>query len=312
MLADTRKNAVLQVCDAGFLPFTLHLMNQIMHFCPNRTFGLVIASEDDPALPQWARDAGILFHGMDIGDLPPDLPVGPFVRASFYRSKAPDQLASRYRRNLYPDGDVLMEGGDLKRLLNVGLGDHLIAAVTARLVHKKLYGRAPGFRIPGLSALPCFNSRVMLIDTDAHLRERMFDRCIGVIRTKRGAILLADQSVCNIVLHARFAVFSPVWNWMTSREYLSATRRILVRLRHFCRKFKLCNDAEAFDIRFRESYASFCRNHMTKALSLLSPGKPPCILPLERLFTDVMTHLRGRRQISAGFATFRDDWDVKL
>ena len=312
MLADTRKNAVLQVCDAGFLPFTLHLMNQIMHFCPNRTFDPVIASEDDLALPQWARDAGILFHRMGIGDLPPDLPVGPFVRATFYRIKAPDQLASRYRRNLYPDGDVLMEGGDPGRLLNVGLGDNPIAAAPARLVHKKLHGRAPEFTIPGLPALPCFNSRVMLIDTDAYLRERMFDRCIEVIHTKRGTILLADQSVCNIVLRGRFAVLSPVWNWMTSREHPFATRRIPVRFRHFCSKFKLWNDAEAFGIRFRESYASFCRNHMTKALSLLSPGKPPRILPLERLFTDVMTYLRARRNISAGFATFRDDWDVKL
>lgn len=121
---DTRKNAVLQVCDAGYLPFTLHLMNQIIRFYPNRTFDLVIASEDDLALPQWAQDAGILFYRMGTGDLPPDLPLGHFVRGAFYRIKVPDQLVSRYRRILYLDGDILMEGGDLDRLLGIGMDDH--------------------------------------------------------------------------------------------------------------------------------------------------------------------------------------------
>jgi hypothetical protein len=184
MLLDTRKNAVLQVCDAGFLPFTLHLMNQIMHFCPNRTFDLVIASEDDLALRQWARDAGILFHRMGAGDLPPDLPLGHFVRAAFYRIKAPDQLANRYWR-------------------------------------------------------------------------------------------------------------IPVW------------------LRQFCGPRKLWNDAESFDIRFRESYAGFFRTRLPEALSLLSPGEPPRLLPFERMFADMMSHLRGHRKISAGFETFRAEWDVK-
>ena len=312
MLPDSRKNAVLQVCDAGFLPFTLHLMNQIIHFCPNRTFDLVIASEDDLALPQWALDAGILFHRMGADDLPPDLPVGVFVRATFYRIKAPDQLAHRYRRILYLDGDILMEGGDLERLLTIGMGDHPIAAVTARLVHKKLHGRAPEFRILGLPAAPYFNSGVMLIDTDAYLRDRMSDRCIEVIHTKREAILLADQSVYNIVLQGRFARLSPVWNWMTSREYPFATRRIPVRFRHFCGKFKPWNDTDAFDIRFRESYANFFRTHLPEALPLLSPGQPPRVVPLERMFADMMTHLRARRKLSAGFETFRDEWDVKL
>lgn len=312
MLLDTRKNAVLQVCDAGFLPFTLHLMNQIMHFCPNRTFDLVIASEDELALPQWARDAGILFHRMGASDLPPDLPVGHFVRATFYRIKAPDQLASRYRRILYLDGDILMEGGDLERLLAIGMGDHSIAAVISRLVHKKQHGRAPEFKILGLPAMPYFNSGVMLIDTDTYLRERISDRCVEVIQTKREAILLADQSVYNIALRGRFAVLSPVWNWMTSQEYPFATRRIPVRFRHFCGPLKPWNDVEGFDIRFRESYASFFRTHLPEALPLLSRGQPPRILPLERMFADMMSHLRARRKISAGFEAFRDEWDVKL
>ena len=48
------------------------------------------------------------------------------------------------------------------------------------------------------------------------------------------------------------------------------------------------------------------------AAPLLSPGEPPRVLPLERMFSDLMTHLRARRKISAGFESFRDEWDVKL
>ncbi len=312
MLQDTRKNAVLQVCDANFLPFALHLMNQIMFFCPKRTFDLVIASEHDLVLPPWALDAGILFHKMHADDLPADLPVGPVVRASFYRIKAADQLADKYRRILYLDSDILMEGGDLERLITIGMGKHPIAAVTSRLIHKRSDGRASEYRILGMPALPYFNSGVMVIDTDAYLRERISDRCVETILNNREAILLADQSAYNIVLRGEFAMLSPVWNWMTSREYPFATRQIPVRFRHFCGPQQPWNDSEGFDIRFRESYASFFRTHLPEALSLLSPGEPPRVLPLERLFADMMTHLRARRKISAGFEFFRDEWDVKL
>lgn len=312
MSDDTRKTAVLQVCDANFLPFALHLMNQVMFFCPHRTFDLVIASEQDLDLPQWARDAGVLFHRMATEDLPPDLPHGPVVRASFYRIKAPDQLASRYRRILYLDSDIVMEGGDLERLINIEMGDHPIAAVMAPLVYRSPGRHVPEYRNVGLPALPYFNTGVMVIDTDAYLRERLSERCIEVIRKHRETILLADQSAYNIVLQGKFALLSPVWNWMQDREYPSVTRRIPVRFHHFIGKTKPWNDVEKLDVRFRESYASFFRSHMPEAMAMLKPSAAPRLLPLERMISDFLTHVRNRRVNAERFGVFRDEWEVKL
>jgi hypothetical protein len=312
MQNDTRKTAVLMVCDANFLPFALHLMNQIMFFCPHRTFDLIVASEEALALPQWAQDAGVLFHQMATGDFPPDLPAGPVVRASFYRIKAPDQLASCYRRLLYLDCDILMEGGDLERLINIELGDHPIAAVMAPLFYKSAGNPVPEYRIVGMPALPYFNTGVMVIDTDAYLRERLSERCIEVILKHREAILLADQSAYNIVLRGRFALLSPVWNWMNNREYPFVIRRMPVRFHHFIGKTKPWNDVEQLDIRFRESYANFFRTHMPEALPMLKPTAAPRILPLERLISDFLSHVRRRQVNAERFGGFRDEWDVKL
>lgn len=312
MQDDTRKTAVLQVCDANFLPFALHLMNQIIFFCPHRTFDLVIASEQALDLPQWAQEAGILFHRMGAGDLPPDLPHGPVVRAAFYRIMAPDQLADRYRRILYLDSDIMMEGGDLERLIEVGMGGHPIAAVMAPLYYKSPGRHVPEYKMVGLPALPYFNSGVMVIDTDTYVRERLSERCIEVILKHRDAILLADQSAYNIALRGRFARLSPVWNWMNDKEYPFAIRRIPVRFHHFIGKIKPWHSTEKLDIRYRESYASFFRTHLPEAMAMLSSGPAPRLLPLERLISDLLVHVRKRKINAERFGEFQDEWELKL
>ena len=306
------KTAVLQVCDANFLPFALHLMNQIIHFCPYRTFDLVIASEEPLTLPQWARDAGVLFHRMGADDLPQNLPVGQFVRASFYRIRAPDQFADRYRRILYLDGDILMDGGDLERLINIPMGDHPIAAVIAPMVYRRADGMAPEYKILGMPRLPYFNTGVMVIDTAAYVSQRIADRSIEVIETKREAILFADQSALNVVLAGKFAVLSPVWNWMQNKEFPYLTRRQPVRFHHFIGKTKPWNDVEHLDLRFRESYANFFRTYMPEAMSKLAATAAPRTLPLGRLTTDLLVHTQKRAINAERFSSFRDEWDVKL
>lgn len=308
----SRKTAVLQVCDANYLPFALHLMNQIMFFCPNRKFDLVVASEHPLKLPDWAVDAGILFHQMSPDDLPTNLPIGGVARASFYRIKAPDQLASRYRRLLYLDSDIVMDGGDLDRLIEIEMGDHPIAAVMDALIYNDKGGHAPEYKMLGLPAFAYFNTGMMVIDTDAYLRERISERCVEVILAHREAIRYADQSAYNIVLKGRFARLSPVWNWMNIRDYPLVTRRIPVRFHHFIGRAKPWNDVEALERRFRESYASFFRSHLPEAMSRLSATAAPRVLPLDRLISELLTHTRRRIVNAQRFSEFREEWEVKL
>jgi hypothetical protein len=108
--------AVVLCCDRNFLPLSLFMIRQIAHYNPNRGFDLFVASNEGLELPDWARPYGIVLPRIGITD---DLVEAARITggtAALLRLTLARELGSRYRRILYLDSDMFVEGGDFTRL----------------------------------------------------------------------------------------------------------------------------------------------------------------------------------------------------
>ena len=107
--------AVAFCVDRNFLPFALFMVRQIAFHTPVRQFDFVIATQDQVDVPDWAQALDVKIHV--IGSLP-DLPLPARFRGSmapYFRIALPGELRHRYRRILYLDADMFVEGGDFKK-----------------------------------------------------------------------------------------------------------------------------------------------------------------------------------------------------
>jgi len=305
--------AVILTCDAGYLPFSLHLARQILHHCPDRRFDLLIASENALNLPDWAEVGGI--RNLVIPDTGwiDALPMRHLSRAAYLRLCLPQVLGDTYRRILYLDSDMYFEGGDLDRLLNLPLGDHPIGAVTDIDQFYDPSFHAREFKALAVPALRYFNAGVLLMDSAACRRGAIFQRCVDFASDEPKACVLHDQSLLNGVIQGRFAELAPGWNWQSAAHLPFATLSYPVRFRHFVGRVKPWNDPSGvFDPRYRENYAGFFRTLMPEEQALVKPGPKPALIDLEHLVTRVISHARRRKVIGAALARFSDEWEVKL
>ncbi len=92
-----------------------------------------------------------------------------------------------YRRILYLDSDIFVEGCDISRLLEVDIGPHPLAAVLDAPFFYEPNHRANEFVKAGLPAVPYANSGVQVIDT------KLFVEQVSqiVLRHLRGRKLMA-------------------------------------------------------------------------------------------------------------------------
>jgi lipopolysaccharide biosynthesis glycosyltransferase len=307
-------HAVALACDAGYLPYALHLAHQIVLASPSRDFDILIASDQPLELPGWALRAGISNLVCDVLRDAPQLRTQWLTSSTYLRLFLPDLLADRYRRALYLDCDIFLEGGDLGRLLRVDLGGHALGAVKDVDAFLDPRHHSAELKILSEPAHVPLNAGLLLIDIAAWQREELRDQCLQLGARRPEVFVKHDQSLLNGVLKGRFAELSPVWNWMMNQRFPLLTRRYPVRMRHFVGPVKPWRDPNGrHDARHRQSYAEFFRRAgLTEAAAAQSPVHvPPRLMPLDVAMRHVLDQQRMRRRLEAELDRFRDEWDVK-
>ena len=111
------------------------------------------------------------------------------TEAAYLRLALPAAFAGAYRRLLYLDADVFVQGGDFGALLGVDIGPHALAAVRDNIQWRTPGRRPDAFRRLGLGPAPFFNSGVLLIDVAAFNAQDVLARCLafGAGTRRRGS-----------------------------------------------------------------------------------------------------------------------------
>lgn len=314
-MADPHRHdqAVVLTCDRKFFAFALFMVRQIDFLNPRRAFDLVIATRDDLTIPDWAAPLGIVLHRS--GDLPDwlDRSLFPGSLYPLYRLALARELGDRYRRILYLDSDMFVEGGDLNRLFAVDLGPHAVGMVLDAPFFENPSHHPEEFRRAGLPAMPYANSGLQLIDTRAYVAQDIEQRCLTVTRTHPHAITLTDQSLVNLALRGRFATLAPCWNWQVNSRYPLVPMRYPVFIRHFIGKPKPDQtSARQFDVRFNAAYRAFCEALMPESLASLAPLGDPSPMPLGEVLRLVLRHLSARDSFRALIARHDDPYRAIL
>lgn len=304
--------AVVFACDRRYLPFALFLAWQIHQHCPDRSFDMLLASQEDLSLPGWASEAGLRALLVDLAPGVTGLRPMRSSHATYLRLMLPGVLAGRYRRLLYLDSDMSFLGGDLERLLRIDLGPHPIAAARDVLHLLDRHYHAQEHQRLGEPPRPYFNSGLMLIDTAAYNLAEVMRRCIDLGRERPDVMCYHDQSLLNGVLLGDFAELSPAWNWMSGHLYPPEDFNVPVRFQHFNGPVKPWDDPEGlFHRRVAGAYADFFAAFLPDELAgLTRPPRDP-VRTKGRLSERLRWHLQGRRTFAAGLARFRDEWDIK-
>jgi lipopolysaccharide biosynthesis glycosyltransferase len=305
--------AVAFCCDARYFPFALFVIRQIAYHNPERRFDFVVASQDALEIPAWAEPYGIHLHRS--GAVPD---VGNTKRfggslVSLYRILLAQELGHIYRRILYLDCDIFVEGGDFDRLMTVDLGPHPLAAVRdiPHLYEPAFHARE--FKAAGMPAASYLNSGLLLIDTAAFEAQNVRDRCWASAASYPQSMFLADQSLLNLALHGQFAELAPCWNWQGNGRFPLVPSRYPVFMRHFIGPLKPNLDVKGhYDARFRQAYADFFRTHMPEKLVDLAPPCNPNPMSIVQASRIVLRHLQAQKLMTAGLARFSDPWHVRI
>jgi hypothetical protein len=265
--AQTADTAVAFACDARYLPYAAFAAAQIAALNPARSFDICLCSEEAlPELPGLARlglrrcriATGGVFDGMGLD--------GRRTVAAYLRLALPAAFAGAYRRVLYLDADVFVQGGDFAALLAVGIGARPLAAVRDNMQWRTPGRRPESFRRLRLPAAPYCNSGVLLIDVAEYGRQQVLERCLEFAGRHPPARIGLDQDLLNAVLLGGWAELSPLWNWQytwASRMFEAMADAHVV---HFIGPRKPWQHAGGeLPLRFRRAYRAFFAEHFPEA-----------------------------------------------
>ena len=313
LLSTARDRAMVMCCDQRFIPYALFVCWQVAMHCPFRSFDIIIVTQDDLVLPDWALALGITVHR--IGEMDPAAEAARFKGslAPMMRLMLAKELGHRYRRLLYLDGDIHFDGGDLDRLMQIDMGPHAIAAVRDLMIlHNPNYHHGD-MKAMGLPKFNYFNSGVMVIDTKAFIEQKVAERGWAVAEKHPLALELADQSIFNGVLQGSYAELAPCWNWCSSYVIPMFTWTYPANFVHFIGSTKpFFPNKKPLDARFRKAYADFFRNYMPEMEATLPPPRDATPISLSKASQYFLLHLKGLKHVPSGLARFKDAWDVKL
>lgn len=314
-MADPQRHdtAVAFCCDRKYFHFALFMIRQIAFHNPHRTFDFVISTEDDLEIPDWAKPFGIV--KVRPGPLP-DVANHPLLvgkEACLHRLLLAREIGDRYRRLLYLDSDMFVEGGDLNRLMEVDIGAHPVGMVLDLRYFMVAEFHAPEFRLAGLPPMPYANTGLQLIDTRAYVEQEVEQRSFAAVKAYPQAIQLSDQSMTNIALGGKFAELAPSWNWQLTARLPLVTLRYPVFLRHFIAKSKPDKESEGkVDPRFNLAYREFMTQFMPELLPTLAPQCDPTPVSLKDLSRMVLKHLGASRLIADFLARTPDPYRARF
>jgi lipopolysaccharide biosynthesis glycosyltransferase len=287
--------AVAFCCDRNYYHLALFMIWQIAHHNPDRQFDFLIISQDDLPVPAWARSLGIAIHRP--GTLPEAAEAGRYFgsMAPLHRILLARDFGSRYRRILYLDCDMFVEGGDINRLLDVDLGHHPIGAVLdAPFLYETNYYAKEYVRL-GIPPAPYANTGMQVIDTAAYVEQEVDRRSFDVCKTHPSAIIYTDQSLTNIALRGGFAQLAPCWNWQNNARLPFVSMNYPVFLRHFIGRWKPDRYVgRRLDARFNLAYREFFARVLPEAHMRIPDIEDSAPLRLREVGKLVLEHVMAR------------------
>jgi lipopolysaccharide biosynthesis glycosyltransferase len=305
--------AIAFCIDRKYLHLALFVIWQINHLNPNRHFDIVIASQDDLELPDWAKSCRIVMH--KTGELPEAAEAARFLgsMSSLFRIMLARELGDRYRRIIYMDGDMFVEGGDFNRLLDIDLGPHPLAAALDVYFYYRAGQRAEEFVRTGLPTMPYFNSGFMVIDTKAFREQEVERRAMEVCTTFPHAIILGDQSLLNLALLGKFAELQPCWNWQLSKVLPMMSHTYPVFVHHFIGMEKPDRASnQGWPVRFNEAYRTFMTGYLPDALPGLGPLRASGPMPFSEMASNVIWHVMATQTFEGVMARHTDPYRAVL
>lgn len=305
--------AVAFCCDRKFFHLALFMIRQIDFHNPDRRFDFVISTEDDLQVPDWAISLGIVLQRPAALPEVANHPKMKGKQTCLHRLSLSRQLQGRYRRILYIDSDMFVEGGDFNRLFGMDIGSHALGMALDLRYFMVAEFHAPEFRLAGLPAKPYANTGLQLIDTRAFCDQEIEQRSYDALKTYPHAIELSDQSMTNIALQGKFAQLAPCWNWQLSARLPLVTLRYPVFVRHFIAATKPDRDSSGkLDPRFNLAYREFVTRFMPDYLPTICPPCDPAPVSFRELSKMVLKHVGSSRLIGDFLARHPDPYRAKI
>lgn len=302
--------AVVFACDGNYARFALFAAAQIDRLAPGRDFDICLCAMEPPVPAPSLEAARVRHCRIDTGGVFGAMKLDARrTEASYLRLALPAAFAGTYRRLLYLDADVFIQGGDFSRLLDLDLRGAALAAVRDNSQWRTPGRRPDSFRRLGLPALPYFNSGVLLIDTAAFAEARVLERCLAFAAEHPPERIGLDQDLLNAVLAGDWAELNPVWNW----QYTWASRLTEAmegaHVVHFIGPKKPWrHDGGELPPRFRAAYRAFFAAHFPDA-PIGPDGTPPHrALAFQRRM--LVKHLLASGKMAAYLGRFESDMSV--
>lgn len=269
--------AVVFSADGAYLRFALFAAIQIADRHPARDFDICIVSAETLSVPASLAGRNLRICQLDDGGVFDSLNLDYRRTSAVYmRLALPEAFATDYRRLLYLDADVFVQGGDFAALLEVGLGPHPIGAVRDNIQWRSPGRKAPVFATLGLPGAAYFNSGLLLIDVERFRETDLMRRCIHLAQTSKRKIPGHDQNLLNGVLRGGWAELSPLWNWQYTRDSVFFEAMEDANIVHFIGAKKPWRHASgAMPRRFRRAYRDFFATHMPEGPQIGPDGKAP-------------------------------------
>lgn len=211
--------AVVFACDGRYLPYALFAAEQIARLSPRRGFDICLCALGETlSVPACLAPLGLRVCRIESGGALAGLPLDARrSEATYLRLLLPGALAGDYRRLLYLDSDVFVQGGDFDALLAADLGARAVAAVRDNFQWRSPGRHVDSFRAMKLPNLPYFNAGVLLIDTRAFAEADVIGRCAAFAAAHPAGMLHMDQDMLNGALMREWGEISPRWNWQYTR-----------------------------------------------------------------------------------------------
>lgn len=304
--------AVVFACDGNYLRYALFAAAQIAALPAERDFDICICAPEDLVPVESLAAAGLRYCRVGTGGIFGAMGLDARrTEASYLRLALPAAFAGEYRRLLYLDADVFVQGGDFGALLEVDIGPHPLAAVRDNIQWRTPSRRPESFARLGLPTAPYFNSGVQLIDVAAFNGQRVLERCLDFAGSHPAKRIGLDQDLINAVLRGDWAELSPVWNWQytwASRLYAAVADPHVI---HFIGPKKPWKHAGGeLPLRFRRAYREFLAAHFPQAPPVGGDGVAP-MANRSYLAKSLLKHLVSLPKISAYLARFPDDLTVR-
>lgn len=306
------RKAVVFACDGNYARYALFAADQIARAHPDRDFDICLCAMGETLAPV----ESLSHHGFRYCDVGAE---GVFTglnldarrtEAAYLRLALPKAFARDYRRLLYLDSDVFIQGGDFSRLLDLDLEGHAIGAVRDNLQWRRPDRRPEALKSVGLPAAPYFNSGLQLIDVATFNSAGLLDRTLAFARTNAGRLVGLDQELFNCVLHGDWAELHPTWNWQYTRASMLFEAMEGANVVHFIgAKKPWKHTSGALPPRFRRAYRTFMAAHFPDGPQIGEDGLRP--LQNRRYLRGLMfRHFLAIGRFAQYLDRFEDEWTV--